>query len=414
MIRLHPLPDVIHHCPFDEATLEAVGWHIPGMRNLSDLRCPECGREFYGDLPAGQALYTPLLLEKRTGEVYDPEDVRWFADWLRRSYEGRIDEPLGFETEEFRPLKTPLLLNCLDRMYGHSLLKLLNAQYYLDHTPEYDLIVLIPRFLRWMVPDGVAAVWTVDLPLSRGTTWNDGLAKEIRALLERYDQAWLSVAYSHPHPQDFDIKSFTKIEPFPLDEWEVRLERPTVTFIWREDRLWSADDPSNRSRSRTYRVWGRLIGWMSSPLKRQVTRIVLLAESLRERFKDLEFSVAGFGEAGGLPGWIKDLRTRQIDADRERTWCEQYARSHVVLGVHGSNMLLPSAHAGAAVELVPSDRWGNVLQDLLLRPYDARVSVLLYRALPLSIKIPDLSRIVINLLLWQKMGLVLKARFRGE
>jgi len=30
-------------------------------------------------------------------------------------------------------------------------------------------------------------------------------------------------------------------------------------------------------------------------------------------------------------------------------------------------MLLPSAHAGAAVDLVPQDRWGNVLQDVLPR-----------------------------------------------
>ncbi len=36
----------------------------------------------------------------------------------------------------------------------------------------------------------------------------------------------------------------------------------------------------------------------------------------------------------------------------ERFLCEHYAASHVVVGMHGSNMLLPSAHAGAIIEIM--------------------------------------------------------------
>src|SRR5450759_2091288 len=169
MIRLHPIPEVSHHCPFDNAKLEPIGWCIPGMRNLADLRCPECGREFYGDLLAGHGLNYPMLLDKQTGKVHDPYKVEWFADWLRNSYANRSKEPLGFVEEDFRPVRSPLLLNCLDTLYGHCLLKLLNAQHYLEHRPDLDLVVLVPKMMRWMVPDGVAAIWTVDLPLGRGT-----------------------------------------------------------------------------------------------------------------------------------------------------------------------------------------------------------------------------------------------------
>ncbi len=175
MIRLNPLPESQHYCPFDNTRLNVLDWYIPGMRNLADLQCPKCSRKFYGVLLAGQALYTPLLLDKNTGNIHDPHNVKWFADWLRQSYANRNDEPLDFESEEFRPLRTPLLLNCLDTLYGHCLLKLLNALYYLDQRPDLDLVVLVPKSFRWMVPDGVAAIWTVDLPLRRGSEWNDRL-----------------------------------------------------------------------------------------------------------------------------------------------------------------------------------------------------------------------------------------------
>jgi len=179
MIKLHPIPEAEFHCPHDNQQLQVIGWYIPGMHNLADLRCLECGREYYGDLHAGQVLYTPLLLEKDSGNVHDPFKVNWFTGWLKRSYANRSDKSLGFSEEKFRPLQRPLLLNCLDTLLEHFLLKSLNAQYYINHRPDLDLIGLILKIFRRMVPDYVADIWTVDLPLKRGIEWNDWLAIEI-------------------------------------------------------------------------------------------------------------------------------------------------------------------------------------------------------------------------------------------
>lgn len=397
MIRLHPLPDAGHTCPYCQVRLEVRGWYIPGMRNLADLECPQCGREFYGDLLAGQALYTPLLLEKATGAVHDRFRIRWFANWLRDSYANRVNSPVGFTVEESRPLRQAVLLNCLDTLYGHCLLKLLNAQYYLDHRPDLDLIVLVPRFLRWMVPEGAAAIWTVDLPLKRGTEWNDWLASEIKRRIEPLKVCWLSVAFSHPHPEDYDIERFTRVSPFPVEEWDKRLDRPTVTFIWREDRVWRD--------LRRYGRWQRLRqrlkrrqGLVQHPLDEQKQRVVALAQALRRAFPKLDFAVAGLGCSGGLPNWITDSRTLEISEHVERAWCERYAQSQVVIGVHGSNMLLPSAHAGAVVELMPLERWGNVLQDLLFRNADCREILFRHRIVQTSIHPHELATLVISLL----------------
>ena len=99
MIPLHPVPEAKHTCPFCQTQLKPLGWLIPGMRNLADLVCSKCGREFYGDLPSGQALYTPLLLEKKTGVVHDSYGIDWFASWLRESYAARNDYPIPLDAQ---------------------------------------------------------------------------------------------------------------------------------------------------------------------------------------------------------------------------------------------------------------------------------------------------------------------------
>lgn len=392
MVPLHPTPEARFACVYCETRLECLGWYLPGMRNLADLRCARCGREFYGDLAVGQALYTPMLLEKRTGEVHDSFGVGWFADWLRESYARRTDAPLPFAVRERAPItRGVVLLNCLDTLYGHSLLKLLNAQHYVDCRPDADLIVMVPAFLEWMVPDGAAQVWVVDLPLRRGTEWNDWLAREVRRRAEAFPTVHLSVAYSHPHPEDYDIERFTRVKPFPLAEWGARLERPTVTFVWREDRLWEAPPEPGAGRLAKLR---RRIDRPANRAEGQLRKVLATAEALRRELPALDFALVGMGEPRGLPRWVSDFRRTAVDADTERGWCARYAASHLVVGVHGSNMLLPTAHAGGAVELIGRERRGNFLQDILFRPGDAREMFFRYRFAPPSTTPDELAELL--------------------
>ena len=386
MISLCPKLDVDYKCPECQVALDIKDWYIPGARNLADLECPQCKNEFFGDLPAGQALYTPILINKHTGKIYGPYSGQWFARWLDVSYANRTSVPLAFTVEEFKPPRNVVLLNCLDVLYGHSLLKLLNAQYYLDHRPDFDLVVIVPKILRWMVPDGVAAIWTIDLPLKRGMEWNDWFAQELKKWVGNFASCWLSLAYSHPPPKYYSIERFTQVKPFNINEWDERI--PTITYIWRDDRLWADFGIKTPYKWRNSGL-GKLV---------QRKRVFALATRLRKVFPELEFSITGLGKPGGFPPWVKDLRKEKIDEEVERTWCKQYAKSHVVIGIHGSNMLLPSAHAGASVELMPPERWGNIIQDILLPVIDSREALYRYRIVPSSISVADLSSIVGSLI----------------
>jgi hypothetical protein len=388
VIPLHPhvIANAIHECPRCARTLEARGFLVPGARCLAKLVCPGCSRRFLGDLPAGHGLQYPMLLDEETGEVTDRSSVPWFADALRRAFASRGERPFKLEVEERAPARRAVLVNCLDSVYGHSVLKLLNAARHI--RSGIATIVLVPASLRWMVPASVAQVWTLDAP-SAAEEWNDALAAEIARRVATFDECFLSVAFSHPHPDDFAIQDFTGVPPFARESWDARLaEAPTVTFIPREDRPWA----------RQLTGIARAIRFVEGAAEEQARNLAVFAESLKKLVPRHDLALAGAARPGSAPAGVADLRVERPDAAAERRLCERYARSHVVLGVHGSNMLLPSAHAGAAVELLPRERLGNAIQSLLPRARDAREALFHYRLLPLETGPEDVARVVASVL----------------
>jgi hypothetical protein len=129
----------------------------------------------------------------------------------------------------------------------------------------------------------------------------------------------------------------------------------------------------------------------------KVTRLFML---LRKNFPSSLFTVSGLGTATEFPQWIGDQRVAKFDADIERDVCKVYSESRVIIGVHGSNMLLPSAHAGMTIDLMPIERWGNFAQDILYQEDDSRVASYKYRYLPLNISVSTLSNIISSQLKW--------------
>lgn len=369
-----PLDDIALEaaCPECAAALDATGWTMPGMRMLARARCTGCGRPWFVDLPAGQGLHSPMILDPATGAVHDRVGVEWFAEWLRGSYRERTAATPPFTVARHSPLTRPaVLINCLDTLYGHALLKLFNAQQYLD-SGKFDVIPIVQPFLTALVPEGVAETWSVDIPLRDGTLWSDGLAAAIAAQSARIPDLRLAPVHPHPHPTTFAVKRFSRVPPFSLDRWNSS-PKTAVTFIWRDDRTWSP---------------GRIMA------RSQAKAVGALFEALRGNLPDLDAAVAGVGTPGGLPGWIADMRSPRPSESVEQAWLGRYAQSHAVIGVHGSNMLLPSAHAGSVFELLPDDRQGNFLQDIVFNGSDPRDLFFRYRFLPDDIGPAELARLV--------------------
>jgi hypothetical protein len=371
MIKLHPKPTITYSCAKCGAANTPHDWLIPGMRNLALLSCQSCGVQYYADLPAGHGFTYPMYFFPESNEVHDERGVDWFAIWLRDSYLNRTSKPIGFTVKELRAVRKPILLNCLDTLYAHCLYKLLNAQYYIDHCPDCDLIVMIQPFLNWMIPAGTAQVWTVDLPLRRGTEWNDWLASQIKKQISQYSECMLSVALPCPHPDDVNIERFVKVQPFDLTSWLETSASPVITYIWRDDRLWSNQQQKN---------------------------VIELAQILRKQFPNVDFAVAGVGNGTNLPDDILNLTFEKLDDNAEKKLCERYAKSHIAIGVHGSNMSLPSALAGSVIVLIGEDRYGNVIQDFLINEKDVRSALVRYRLMPITSSPQEIGAVASSLI----------------
>ncbi len=104
----------------------------------------------------------------------------------------------------------------------------------------------------------------------------------------------------------------------------------------------------------------------------------------------------------GDPEWIEDYRVDSFNEKIEKEICRVYSQSRLVIGLHGSNMLLPSAHAGMTIDLI-DERWGNFAQDILYQESDPRMASFRYRFLPYQTSNDTLAFIAAVMVLnWSK------------
>src|SRR5690606_24232569 len=96
---------------------------------------------------------------------------------------------------------------------------------------------------------------------------------------------------------------------------------------------------------------------------------------------------------------IDDQRVESFTPAKEKRLCQIYSESRVVIGVHGSNMLLPSAHAGSTIDLLLPERNGNFAQDILFQPahQDPRLVTWRQRFLPLQTSLWTVASTAISL-----------------
>ncbi|MCC6841006.1 MAG: hypothetical protein IT230_12685 [Flavobacteriales bacterium] len=377
LVPLLPRPASAPDCPAcGSREVEASGSVWPGIHVLGAHGCRSCKLDFLQDLPVGFAVDHPMAIGMRKGELFNPTNgPAWIYAPLVRGYHDQWHQEVRMERVVNRTAQRVVVLNTLDYLYGHVLLKLYNAQYYLDKHPELGLVVIVPRMFLWLVPEGVAEVWVVDQRLGEAQRWSTSIDRFVQDQLPRYKEVFLGKGYAHPEFAVMDISRFSKVPPFRLSQF---LEQPPkITFVLREDRLWIAGAGTKLM----YRIArklspnGPLTRWFIHAQDRLVKRSMA---HMRKELPTARFAVVGLGRPGGMPPGVEDLRTEKMDAGTELTWCRTYAASQVVVGVHGSNMLLPTAHAAGCVEILPYDRYGNMVQDISVRYHD-RMQLFLYR-----------------------------------
>lgn len=388
MIEIKPNIQQRSNCPYCGTELNAKEILWPGIHIVLDSKCEGCGSEIIDELRVGHGVRNSVQVDTIKGEVFAKAAYikEWLGQPLLNSLQNPQPEKLEIVKEIFQPCKRAIILNCIDHLYGHSLLKLLNAQRHLECNPDCGLVVIVPKFLRWMVPDGVAEIWTVPISLKNGQNYYPSFAEFVEEETKRLDEIYVSEA--HSHPSQFDITQFTRVPKHNFEEQETR-----ITFIWREDRLlvnpW------------LFRVLKKL-NQREMALPLQNLKIQQLFEKIRLQVPEAKFAVAGLGTKTKFPEWIEDRRVDSFNEKIEKEICQLYSQSRLVIGLHGSNMLLPSAHAGMTIDLI-DERWGNFAQDILYQECDPRMASFRYRFLPYQTNNDTLAFIAAVMVLnWSK------------
>ena len=360
MFKIYPVAEFEANCPVDNESLNIEGILIPGMRCLADTLCPRCGNRYFVDLPVGQAIWSPAILNQATHEIYDDYKVAWFSKLLLEDYQSQARQEIVPVVHKFFDAERIIIINCLDFLYGHSLLKLLNVQRYLDQHPDLGCCVLVPKQLVHLVPEGVAEIWEFPVSIKEGRRWYPSLDNWLKVNIASRKECFLSKAYSHPGNRFYDLRKFA--HDLPDITKEINGYKPVILFNYREDRNWG------------------------QCLSQQQRNLQKLYDKLCRVFPDMVFVLAGFGRKNQIiegKSKISDLRVESFDVETDKLWMSYMSHADCVIGVHGSNMLLPSGLAKTTIELVPRSRIGNTIQSFLFssEKQDIRDGLLRYRML---------------------------------
>jgi len=383
MIEIKPNIEHRSHCPYSGNVLKPVKVLWQGTHVCVVSESPD-GGEIIEELRIGHAAKTPYQIDLAKKAIFsgDKYAEELLAKPLLNSLQNPQTEQLEISQEIFKSYQRVIILNCVDYLYGHSLLKLLNAQRHLESNPELGLIVIVQKFLRWMVPDGVAEVWTVPISLKNGQDYYPSFAEFVEKQSQRFEEIYLSEAYSHP--SRFDITKFTRVPKHSFDD----REKVQITFIWREDRL--------LVNSFLFRVL-RKLKLLQIALAIQNWKVQQLFEKIRSKLPEAKFVVAGLGTKTKFPKWIEDCRVERFNETTEKETCQIYSESRLVIGLHGSNMLLPSGLAGMTLDLI-ENRWGNFAQDILYQEKNPRLASFRYRYLPSQVSQDILANIATQMI----------------
>jgi hypothetical protein len=362
-------PSFPFFCPVcnSVAAVEDTLWQ--GTHLLADCICKTCRFEFYHTYPTGHGLHFPLAFAKNQPQTFpSPHAGSWFYQPLFDAYYQQKSNTVPVEKKVRRNFDKVIILNCLDYLYGHVLLRLLNAQAHLEATPEIGLIVILPKSMAWLLPDGIAEAWLLDIGFVQLKDRVENLDAFVKNELVRFEKVYISYTFTHPDWNKIDIARFAKVKPFDLEHFS---EKPQpITFIWREDRFWlGVVDEFLWKAAFKLKVLRHAKFYF---IFRQRQKFLRTAQLIQKKMPEVQFFIAGLGKTGQFPAWLHDRRSENPDAETETAWCELYTKSHLVIGIHGSNMILPTALAAGFIELLPRYRLDNFADDIASAFHDRR------------------------------------------
>ncbi len=380
MIDLVPAQNITvtcQMCKSDTITIKKILFH--GVHTLVDCLCQNCGFDFYQTLPIGHDLTFPIQFSPDGKKsFYHPKAKAWLAQPLITSVAKELGVKAEISLHVNKTTSDVIVVNILDNCFGHVFTKVWNAYTLIKSHPNWGIVVICPAQCAWMLPVDIAESWIVHLPLNKLNQKIEGLDEFVKLQFKRFNKITLSHTYTHlDHHRYINLEEVLKTPRFDLTKFSE--SDPHITFIWREDRFW------HNSHLMDLLFMGSVKFKIQSVFKpifvyRQLYLITKSARIIAKQFPKAIISIAGLGKTGTFNQQIFDCRVKEITPEIEIQWNMLFSKSHLVIGVHGSNMLIPSGLSAGFINLVPRYKIDHVTEDTIL-PYSNRILQFLGRHL---------------------------------
>ena len=333
-------------------------------------------------MPIGHCQHYPVQFENRgVTRSYNQAAKDWLAEPLIHSVVNKLKTHATIDVKRGTTSDNVVVLNCLDDCFGHVIHQVLNIDKY--KNGRYDIIILIHQKHSYYIPDYVHEIWEVSANPIELFHEIQGLDDFIKTQLKRFKKVFLDEISTQPNVIDIPEKDFTKVQRFDLNQYSDR--SPQITFILRNDRFWHGG-PIDEFLYLLSLKFGLLKYSRAYFEKKQLRLVKKTVRQILKTIPNAHFFLTGVTTNNKtLPLLIGDLRTGNIKADTERKWNETYSKSHLVIGVHGSSMVIPSWLAAGFIILMPKYKVLHITEDTLT-PYSNRLLLFLGRYLDISSK----------------------------
>jgi hypothetical protein len=344
-----------------------------GIHTLVKSKCNNCNVHFFQTLPVGHDLLFPMRFNEHDKKLVTNDGAKWLSQPLLKALFEGATVKVKINREIQTQKREAIILNCLDNCFGHVFAKLWNASVLQKTYPDQSIIVFIPSSMRWLVPAGICEIWSFNHSLSDLDKFLTGLDEEVKQnLLPRFENVWMSKAYTHLDLSRVDLKPMLRNDRFDLARFDIIPS--TITFVLREDRFWH----STALEFFLFKVFVKLRLSKDIFVRRQNHLINRLAALINKELDNTRFYATGLGKSGRFSSLITDKRKINLTREDEEEWCRIYSTSHVVIGVHGSNMMIPTALAAGFIEVLPRQKLRHIAEDTLIN-YSSRYTLFLGR-----------------------------------
>lgn len=303
-----------------------------GWRSFWQYYCTTCKSNYLVDLPIFAGIAQPAVY--RDFNLVSDNKPTWWNFVLFEDHKFDYQIVTSKNAIASKP-EVITYYNCLDIVYGHAVNRFLTAHHdHKDINRKNASLFILPKslsyFSRLILDDPDTTVLLVDGSFKDFQKLSANFDFIIKKITKGYKKVRM---YPHPYPTSQNSSGGLKSPQNTLGNIK------KIVFVYRKDR-----------------TWGRF-------RLSQYLKLCFLAYFVRNKLK-IPFFVIGERDGFRLP-WTSDQRSTgysMLDDASQVDICVDA----ILIGVHGSHLLLPSLKASYVVELTPLQKLYNFSQATII------------------------------------------------